>query len=258
MTILRPGTGTNPIYARKHGHVIPNALDSFLAGLDPEYQPTGAHNSIDALGMLCQGKRVEFRGGSRGGSPAPAVPKAQATTYSNEVFGQRERRPDPPCTTGRTPVAPIALACLKEVLVAGHGWSEQDSACQREALKSCHGDSVQAVIDSAFTQSLELDEKSWSTGSWSAGLATASVLAGIGAVAAAVFSNPGLAVGLACSAAVGGSGSALLSKKSNRIYNQSEILSDMGHRLSQKARGLDYDRHGDHGNYTGGFLISKV
>ena len=130
--ILKPGTGTNPFYARKHGHEIPNNLDKVLAGLCPDYQPTGATNSIDAAEMLCKGERIEFAGFERPAPPAP-TPKTYATTYSNETFGSRTPS-SAPTTWAPAPKPPLKITDLEGILAPGHGWSEQDSQRQLQAL----------------------------------------------------------------------------------------------------------------------------
>lgn len=256
--ILRPGTGTNPIYARKHGHEIPNALDKVLAGLCSDYEPTGARNSVDALEMLCKGERVTFSNVSAEPPSTRVAARTYPTAHSNEVFGKGQTPPltRQPVTTPARPVVPVALPDLEGILSANHGWSAQDSRRQLQALKHCPGDSVDAVISSAFNQSVELEANSSTTGSWSAGLATLSLVTGLGAVAAA-FSNLSLAAGLACGALATTGGSVLLSQRSKLDYNNGEILSDLGHRIANKTRGFDYDRHGDHGSYTDDFQPNR-
>ena len=248
--ILKPGTGTNPFYARKHGHEIPNNLDKVLAGLCPEYQPTGARNSIDAAEMLCKGERIEFACATPGPT-RPEGPKKSPPTYSNETFGTRSA-PAVTAPPQQTPKPALALTDLQGILAPGHGWSEQDSQRQLQALKHCPGATPQAVIRSAFDQSISLGEKSFTKGGLSAALTTASLIAGVGAILTA-FSNPGLALSLAGGALAGGTGSALLLKSSRQDHNNGEILSDLGRRLDAKSWGHDYDRHGHHGSYLADF-----
>ncbi|MBS2037144.1 hypothetical protein JST97_19310 [bacterium] len=251
--ILKPGTGTNPIYARKHGHEIPNTLDKVLAGLCPEYQPTGARNSMDAAEMLWKGEHVEFACGSHPAQATPpAPPKSYPTTYSNETYGSRTPAPIA-APTLPPPPPPVALADLEGILAPGFGWSEQDSQRQLQAIKHCPGASPQEVIRSAFHQSHQLDGQSFSKTGWSAGLTVASLVAGMGAIASAL-TNPGLALGLAGGALAGAGASALLVKSSHRDSNNSHILSDLGRRLDAKTWGQNYERHGSHGNYRADFL----
>lgn len=245
--VLKPGTGTNPYYARKHGHEIPNTLDKVLAGLCSEYQPTGAANSIDAAEMLWKGERIEFASSSPSMPPSPAAPRSY--TPSNETFGTRSH----PAASQRTlPAPPKQEVDPQAVLSAGHGWSEQDSQRQLQALQYCQGDKV----GHAFAQSNRLDETSFCKSGWSAALTTASLVAGVGAIVTA-FSNPGLALGLASGALAGVGGSALLYSSARRDHNNSQILSDMGRRLDAKSWGQDYPRHGSHGNYLADFYPSK-
>lgn len=245
--ILKPGTGTNPYYARKHGHEIPNALDRVLAGLCPEYQPTGATDSVSATEMLCKGQRVQFAGPEQPAFTPPAVSYGPST-YSNETFGVR------------TPVAPAASAPepaakmidVASILAPGHGWSEQDSQRQLQALKHCAGGSVGATTRNAFDQSVHLADRAFSKSGWAAGFASLSLIAGVGAVLSA-FSNPALAAGLAGGAFAGAGGAALLAKSASRDHNNSQILSDMGRRIDAATRDQDYECHGTHGNYVADF-----
>ena len=251
--ILKPGTGTNPFYARRHGHEIPNALDKVLAGLCPEYQPTGATNSVDAAEMLWKGERIEFAGTSQPQDARPAAPpKTSPTTSSNETFGTRRSEPKPAPAPPPPPRPQVTLTDLEGILAPSHGWSEQDSLRQRQALQHCPAETPQGVIRSAFDQSIGLDDKSFSKSGWAAGLTTASLVAGMGAILTA-FSNPGLAIGLAGGALAGAGASSLLVKSSHKDSNNSQILSDMGRRIDAKIWGHDYDRHGHHGNYRADF-----
>lgn len=244
--ILKPGTGTNPYYARKHGHEIPNTLDKVLAGLCSEYQPTGATNSIDAAEMLCKGERIEFA------TSAPSAPPQVAPrsyTPSHETFGTRSTPAAPPRTL---PVPQKQEVDPQAVLSAGHGWSEQDSQRQLQALQYCQGDKV----GHAFDQSVRLGESCFRKSGWSAALTTASLVAGVGALVTA-FSNPGLALGLASGALASAGGSALLNSSARQDHNNGQILSDMGRRLDAKSWGQDYPRQDSHGNYLADFYPSK-
>lgn len=249
--ILQPGTGTNPYYARKHGHEIPNTLDKVLAGLCSEYQPTGAKNSIDAAEMLCKGERIEFSTGSQPATPT-TPPRARTYTPSNETFGTRTAPAPSAPAPAPAPKPPVALADLEGILAPSHGWSELDSQRQLQALKHCAAESPQATTRNAFDQSIGLADKSFCKSGWAAGLTTASLIAGVGSILTA-FSNPGLALGLATGALAGAGGTSLLLKSSQQDHNNSQILSDMGRRIDAKTHGMDYDRHGSHGNYTADF-----
>lgn len=250
--ILKPGTGTNPFYARRHGHEIPNTLDKVLAGLCPEYQPTGATNSIDAAEMLCKGERIQFASSEQ---PQPLPQKIRTYTYSNETFGTRTPTPAAPPAASPAPAPKPTLqpSDLAGVLAPGYGWSEQDSQRQLQALQHCSADSVSATTRKAFDQSIALGDKAFSKSGWAAGLTTASLVAGVGAILTA-FSNPGLALGLASGALAGAGGSALLVQSSHRDHNNGQILSDMGRRIDARTHGFEYDRHGSHGNYIADFL----
>lgn len=248
--ILKPGTGTNPYYARKYGNEIPNTLDKVLAGLCPAYEPTGATNSIDAAEMLWKGERVEFASNSR--TPAPTVAqKACDISYSNETYGVRSAPTYCPAPSP-TLKPPVDLTDPAGVLKPGQGWSEEDCQRQRQALAHCPGTSTSEVIGSAFSQSHHLDNKSFAKTGWGAALFTGSMVAGMGALFTA-WTNPGLAAGLATGALAGAAGSAALLKSSGIDANNAHILSDLGRRLDAKTWGQNYDRHGSHGNYQADF-----
>lgn len=250
--ILKPGTGTNPYYARKHGHEIPNTLDKVLAGLCSDYQPTGATNSVDAAEMLWKGERIEFATGT----PAPQVaPRKFSYQPSAETFGSRTPSPSV-STPAAAPKPVVGLGDMEGILAPGQGWSEQDSQRQLQALKHCPSDSVRGVISLAFDQSVQLGEKAFAKSGWGAALLTASVVTGVSALMAA-FTNPGLALGLASGAMAGACGTTLLVADSRKDSNNGSILSDMGRRLDARTWGHDYDRHGSHGNYAADFLLSR-
>ncbi|MBN9415284.1 hypothetical protein ABS71_22950 [bacterium SCN 62-11] len=250
--ILKPGTGTNPYYARKHGHEIPNTLDKVLAGLCSDYQPTGATNSVDAAEMLWKGERIEFAHGS---SETPAVTSPKLSYVpSAETFGRRPSLSTPASTPVSTPAPQpeIGLADLPQLLAPGQGWSAQDSQRQLQALQNCPADSARGVISSAFDQSVRLGDKAFAKSGWGAALMTGTLVTGVAAVVTA-FTNPGLALGLASGAMAGACGSVLLVADARKDSNNSAILSDMGRRLDARTWGQEYDRHGSHGNYLADF-----
>jgi len=203
--------------------------------------------------MLCKGERIEFSTGSPSAAPTPRV---LSYTPSNETFGTRTpAAPSAPAPLP-APKPPVALADLEGILTPSHGWSELDSQRQLHALKHCAADSPQATTRKAFDQSIGLGDKAFSKTGWAAGLSTASLIAGVGSVLT-VFSNPGLALGLASGALAGAGGASLLLRSSYQDHNNGQILSDMGRRIDAKTHGFDYDRHGSHGNYTADFNLPR-
>ncbi len=254
-SILKPSTGTNHYYAKKHGEPIRNVLDNVLAGWCESYQPTGATNSLDAAEMLFKGTQPDFSRPARSSAPEAPAPKEYAPQPADfgSTFGTS--RATPRVETAPAPAPEPAPLDMEWTLAPGHGWSAQDSQRQLQALRIVDSKDVKKVISTGFDNSTRLDESSFRKGGWAAGLMTASAIAGVAAFAVA---SPVVGLALAGGAVVGVFQGINLMGESKQDHNNSGILRDMATRLHEASYSTTRPRPEGHGNYLADFNLAAL
>ena len=246
---MKPGTGVNPFYERKHGLPIQNALDNVLASFCESYQPTGATNSVDAAEMLFKGTKPDF---SRPVS-SPAVQEPPAREYAPQpadagsTFGTRPARVE---TTATFPAAEPRQVDMEWALAPGHGWTAEDSRQQLRALEFTGATDASGAIKVGFDKSTELSESSFAKSGWAAGLMVGGF---VGLAAASVVAAPVVAVALTCGAMGAVFKGISLTSEVKKDHNDGAILRDMATRLHEAQWNTVGERHSGHGDYQAEF-----
>lgn len=265
MSILRPGTGTNYYYAKKHGELIRNMVDAIGLTFSDSYSPTYAGNSLDALETLCKvapedRPRSAYSPGADSRAAvsatpeqaAPAKPKDEPTMDHGSTFGfprQADQTQQASVPLAASKVLNLTAEQMEEALGPTNGWSAEDSRRQIDALHHCQQANPAAPMREGFNQSIDLGNSSFSKTGWSTGIVMASIVGGGIALATAPLWAPLLiAVG-------GGAAAAHLIKSAHEETNDGNILRDMSTRLHQKAHGITEERHRSHGNYEADFSV---
>ncbi len=264
--ILKPGTGTNYYYAKKHGEPIRNVVDAIGLTLSDDYSPTYSSNSIDALETLCKVAPEDRPRSSleREAPPEKVVepPSQQQPKKNYETtmdygstfgfVGQIQSEQPAVAPTSQVPKT-ITLSHQDMELALGpaNGWTAEDARCQIDALRHCQNANPTDPIREGFNKSVDLSNSSFAKSGWATGVLLATVAGGGIALATAPLWAPALvAVG-------GGLAVKHLMKSANRDSNDSAILGDMSMRLDRTLHNMTEERHGTHGNYRADFSGSR-
>jgi hypothetical protein len=256
VNILKPGTGTNYYYAKRHGEPIRNAVDCLGLSLCEDYRPTGASNSIDALEMLWKGMPEDTSRPSlpaRPPAPSPTLaPAGPPCDYAYTYRGPHSAPATPLMVSPKNPLQSLTRSAAEKALQPSHGWSEEDSRRQLQAFSSCPGSDGSSITGAAFDQSHTLGNSSFSKGGWATGLTLASAATGLAGLTM-VLSNPTAALALVGTAVAGAVAVRHLHTVSQRDHNDGQILRDMGTRIHQTAYNVCGERPNHHGNYPADF-----
>jgi len=230
-SILKPGTGTNRYYAKKHGEP-PTLLEKLgLVVREDEYRPS----------CSCP---VEV--------PRPASSPA-LTPGSEETFATRSPQPQAAYVPGPSlseTLQALTPEEMEKALQPGHGWTLEDSIQQTLAFHHCQGSNGETTISCAFDESNQLGNSGFSKTGWAAAMTVGGVVT---AAAGILLTGPLVGLGLAVAGLAVTFSAAPLLKSSRRDQNDSSILSDMATRLHQHAFHTTDERHTGHGDYPARF-----